>query len=336
MINSFAASITNDLYKTASKHARHVIWVFSDLQQAKFDNTKRCLDICMEDYALLGKPAEMIWYLGDSTEGANLAELERMTKLQEDAFSSLRIPLCYATGNHDYDYAEHCHREGQPSWLMPFYEMVQNHEGWFTTRRSEDTWFRISLGNYAVYFFCDHIARDNSWCSTHNRVRWGAESYPYSDDHFAAIRSEMEKCQKPYIITAAHCAFPGGNRDTELLGKIQPLPLNTRLHLYGHSHIGEYTCPKERIFSQIQWIDWQDIPQVDVASFENIRGSYCRSVILHIYEDDSLGLFFRNHDAHTVVSAFFPSMRSSEIPGNYERRRILSWTPWDGTPKPEA
>ncbi|MBR3644462.1 MAG: metallophosphoesterase, partial [Parasporobacterium sp.] len=263
----------NTLYEFARQKAKHTIWVFSDLQQAKFENTKRCLEICMEDYELLGKPADMIWYLGDSTEGSRLDELYRMTELQEKAFSSLDIPLCYTTGNHDYDYPEYCRRNNISDISMPFYEMVQHHPGWYTTSSCEETWFKVPVGDYMAYFFCDHIARDNSWCSTHNRIRYGGSAYPYGDSHFADIRKEMENCEKPHIITAAHCAFPGGNRDTDLLGKIQPLPLNVHLHLYGHSHIGEYTCPQERVFSQIQWVDWQDIPQVDVASFENIRGS---------------------------------------------------------------
>ena len=320
-------TIYDELYRVCSKRAKHTVWVFSDLQQKLFENAKKCLDLCMEDYELLGRPAEMLWYLGDSTESSNLPELEHMTKLQEDAFTSLGVPLCYTTGNHDYDYAEYCHRSGLSSYRMPFYDMVRSHPGWFTTKDPEETFFRVDLGNYAVFFFTDHVAKDNSWCSTHNGFRYGKENYPYTDEYFASVRGEMENCGKPHILTAAHCAFPGGNRDTYLLGKLQPLPLNVRLHLYGHSHIGEYMCPKERIFSQIQWVDWQDIPQVDVASFENIRGSYCRSVILQIYEDDSLGLFFRDHDGHRFVQAYFPKMSSSELPGNFEKRAELS-IPW--------
>ena len=327
--------IYDELYAMCRSRAKHTIWVFSDLQQARYEDAKRCLDICMEDYHMLGCPAGMIWYLGDSTEGADLSALEQMTALQEDAFGSLGIPLCYATGNHDYDYAEYCRNNRLPGVKMPFYEMVRRHAGWHTAANPEETWFKVPVGNYTVYFFCDHIAPDNSWCSTHNRVRYGEDRYPYGKEHFAAIRRDMESCASPHLITAAHCAFPGGNRDTGLLGLIQPLPLKTRLHLYGHSHIGEYKCPKERIFSQIQWVDWQDIPQVDVASFENVRGSYCHSVILHIYEDDTLGLFFRNHDEHRFLSAFFPAPRSYEREGDYENRMKLSWAPWDGVPMPE-
>ena len=317
----------DELYTVCKKHAVHTVWVFSDLQQKRFENAEKCIGICMEDYRLLSPDAEMIWYLGDSTESSDLQELIRMTDLQEEAYSSLGIPLCYATGNHDYDYPEYCHRNGMHAFTMPFYDMVRSHPGWHTTADCEETWFRQDIGNYAVYFFTDHVAHDLSWCSTHNGFRWGKENYPYGDEHFSGIRKAMAACDKANIITAAHCAFPGGNRDTEILGRIQPLPLNVRLHLYGHSHIGEYTCPKERIFSQIQWVDWQDIPQVDVASFENLRGSFCRSVILHIYEDDSLGLFFRNHDSHTFYQAFFPRRTSSEIAGNYDKRMELS-IPW--------
>jgi len=321
------STIYDDLYRLCAPRAKHTIWVFSDLQQGRYENAKRCLDISMRDYLSLGAPAEMIWYLGDSTEGHDLGELERMTAMQEEAFLSLGIPLCYATGNHDYDYAEYCHKNGIASCRMPFYEMVKQHPGWHTTPDVEDTWFKITIGNYCVYFFTDHMARDGSWCSTHNGDRWGGEAYPYTREHFAAIREDMNRWDGP-IITASHCAFPGGNRETRLLSCIQPLPVTTRLHLYGHAHIGEYRCPKERVFSQIQWIDWQDIPQIDVASFENIRGSWCRSVLLHIYEDDSLGVFFRNHDEGRFVSAFFPARTSAETPGNYEKRAELSHTPW--------
>lgn len=320
-------TIYDELYAIGRKHAKHEIWVFSDLQQKQFELAKKCLNICMTDYESMGKPAEMIWYLGDSTESDNLPELLQMTDLQENAFGQLGIPLCYATGNHDYDYAEFCHKQGLSSFQMPFYDMVRRHPGWYTTRNPEETCFSIELDNYAIFFFCDHIAKDLSWCSTHNGCRWGEESYPYEQRYFDDLRQRMLNCGKKNIITAAHCAFPGGNRETKILGKIQPLPLNVKLHLYGHSHIGEYTCPKERIFSQIQWVDWQDIPQVDVSSFENVRGSFCRSVFLQIYEDDSLGLFFRNHDERRFTQAFFPKMESSEILGNYEQREILS-IPW--------
>lgn len=320
-------TIYDGLYEICAPRAKHTVWVFSDLQQGRYEVAKRCMELSVSDYKSFGAPADMIFYLGDSTQGTNPTELKRMVDMQENALGSLGIPLCYATGNHDYDYAEYCYQNHIPDFHMFFYEMVQRHPGWYTTRDMEETWFKVPLGNYMIYFVCDHVAHDNSWCSTHNAFRYGKELYPYTEKDFAKIREDMEACDKPHIITAAHCAFPGGNRDTYLTGLIQPLPLNVRLHLYGHSHVGEYRCPRERVFSQIQWVDWQDVPQVDVSSLEDVRGSFCRSVIMQIYEDDSIGLFFRDHNNHRFVQAYFPKMFSSEIPGAYALRETLA--DWD-------
>lgn len=315
--------IYDELYEAGKKKAKHTVWVFSDLQQARYENAAKCLQIAMDDIDRLDRPAEQIWYLGDSTESANLPELQRMTELQEKAFEKLGIPVCYATGNHDYDYAERCFREGRSDFRMPFYEMIQRHSDWHTTKNCEDLYFKVELGDYMIYFLCDHVSRENKWCATHNQIRYGAVDYPYTHEDFAAIRRDMEQCEKKHLLTAAHCGFPGGNRDSYLLSLIQPLPTRVHLHLYGHSHIGEYRCPGNRVFSKIQWVDWQDIPQVDVSSFENIRGSYCRSVLMQIYEDNTLGLFFRNHDDHRFESAFFPSIFSAEKEGDYARREAL-------------
>lgn len=310
----------NQLYEFMKKKAKHTVWVFSDLQQSLFENTKKCLDICMEDYRMLGCPAEAIWYLGDSTEGTDIKELPRMVKLQEDAFSSLKIPLYYATGNHDYDYSFEAKKTGARV-QMPFYEMVQQHPGWYTTKSREDTYFTGNIGSYQVFFFCDHIANDNSWLSTHNQVRYGEEVYPYRLSYWKELREKIAAAG-PHVITASHYAFPGGNRDALLLGKMQPLPNNIRLHLYGHAHMGDYRCVMQNVFRRISWVDYQDIAQVDVASFENIRGSHCNSVLLQIYEDDTIGLFFRNHDLHTFTEAYFPAYESTEPDGGYEK-----WAP---------
>ena len=315
-------SIYDELYEAGLKRAKNVMWVLSDLQQPTFRQAKHCLDICMEDYALLQPPTDMICYLGDATEGHDPVELEKMVNIQEKAFSSLGTPLCYAMGNHDMDFMNHSLNEGKegPFW-HPFRDMVASHADWFVAPSVEDSWFSVPFGNYNIFFLQDHCAEDGAWMSTHNRILFGEENYPYGNDHFAKIRQEIAAYEGP-VITAGHCAFPGGNRDTYLMSKIQPLPLNVRLHLYGHSHIGEYSWPQERAFCQISWIDWQDIPQIDVASFENYRGTYCRSVFLQVYEDDSLGVFFRNHDAHTFMSAFFPAKETAEKAGDFEKYAV--------------
>ena len=313
-------TIADELYEFKKDKAKAVVWVLSDLQQKIYDNMKRCLDICMDDYGRLNKPAEAIWYLGDAVEGTDPENISKMVADQEKAFSSLNVPLTYVCGNHDYDFCAKAIQEGRKEKLyIPFYDMVRSHENWHAASSPSDIYFTEDFHDFKLFCFQDHIAPDLSWLSTHNMIRSGRENYPYTKDYFENIRKEMADCKKT-VITIGHTSFPGGNRDfeAEITNQILPLPRNVRLHLYGHSHIGEYMWPREKAFSQISWVNWQDIPQIDVASFENIRGSYCHSVLLHIYDDNSFGIFFRNHDRHRFESAYFPSLETSEKENGYE------------------
>lgn len=296
-------SIYDAIYQESLRHAKHRVWVLSDLQQALPENTRRCLASGMEDFELLGRPAEQIWYLGDAVEGADLKHLIAMSELQERAFGELGLPLCYATGNHDYDYPRR--NPGQPI-CMPFWEMVRDHPGWHTTQRCDEMYFRIQLGSWPVYFFCDHIAPDGTWFSTHSRIPAPETGYPYDQAYFDALRAQIA-AETHEVITAGHGGFSGCNRDHELRDRLFPLPSNVAMHLYGHSHIGDTMWGRENVYRRISWVDWHDIPQVDVSSFENIRGECCRSVLLHIHEDDTMALFFRNHDEHCFTEAYFPS-----------------------------
>ena len=85
------------------------------------------------------------------------------------------------------------------------------------------------------------------------------------------------------------------------------MPKTERIHFYGHSHIGDWVWGKKDAWRRICWVDWHDVPQIDVSSFENIRGHHCRSVLLHIYADGNMGVFFRNHDLHCFTEAYFPA-----------------------------
>lgn len=86
-----------------------------------------------------------------------------------------------------------------------------------------------------------------------------------------------------------------------------PLPTNVRIHFYGHAHIGDFTWAREDAYRRISWVDWHDIPQINVSSFENVRGDASRSVLLHIHEDGGMGVFFRNHDSGEFMESYFPS-----------------------------
>ncbi len=294
----------NQLYELSKARAAQTVWVMSDLQQSNPENMQHCLDTAMEDYVHhLGSPAQAIWYLGDGVEGADLHHLMDMSRRQEEAFGKLEVPLYYVGGNHDFDYTARYPEEGRE----PFMDMVRDHPGWHTTKTAQDYYFRSQLGGYEVFFFSDHAAADRRWCVTHGTLRWGnREEYPYTMAHAQALRREMADCGKP-VITCGHYAFPGGNRQSALMSKLLPLPETVRLHLYGHAHIGDIVWAARDAFRRISWVDYHDIPQVNVSSFENIRGEKCRSVLLHIYPDGQLGLFFRNHDDHTFTEAYFPA-----------------------------
>ena len=314
----------DDLYRESFSRAAHRVWILSDLQQSLPENTRRCLAAGIADFELLGRPAEQIWYLGDAVEGADADRLTAMCRLQEDAFASLGLPLCYATGNHDYDYS--CAHPGQAPW-MPFYEMVRDHPGWKTAASCEDFYFRTEIGETRVYFLCDHIARDGRWGVTHSRIRWGRGEYPYTEADARALRAEMAAETGP-MITCGHYGFSGCNRDHDLMDSLLPLPAGERIHFYGHSHIGDWKWGKKDTWRRISWVDWHDVPQIDVSSFENIRGRFCRSVFLHLDEDGNMGVFFRNHDEHRFTEAYFPARENG--PEGWDDQRLRYGIPREG------
>lgn len=296
------------IYHESLKRAKHKIWIMSDLQQGNPDHARECLDISMKDYEKMGQPADMIWYLGDSVEGKTYSHLQKMCAMQEETFAKTGIPLCYTMGNHDLDYMQHESQIGKkPS--LPFYETVKNHAGWHTTASYTDLYFKLQVGEFMVYFFCDHVAEDKEWWTTHGRVNGNEKAYPYYDQ-YEKIREEIAAQNCP-VITVSHYAYLGGNREALLQSKLLPLPENVKIHFYGHAHIGDFAWAKENAYRRIAWVDWHDIPQINVSSFEHIRGKSCRSVFLHIYEDNSFGIFFRNHNEQVFSEVYMPAK------GNY-------------------
>lgn len=292
------------IYQQSLQRAKHKIWILSDLQQRNPDFAKECLTICMDDYEQMNHPADMIWYLGDAVEGNNRNHLLDMCEMQENAFAKTGIPLCYTIGNHDFDYCLSDEHRTE-SIFLPFYEMVQQHNGWHTTSHYTEPYFKVPMGDFMICFFCDHIAENRSWIVTHGKVNGDSTSYPHMDT-LEKIRQEICETKSP-VITASHYSFAGGNRASGYLSKLLPLPGNVKIHFYGHAHIGDFDWAKENAYRRIAWVDWHDIPQINVSSFEHIRGKTCRSVFLHIYEDNSFGIFFRNHDAHAFSECYFPA-----------------------------
>ena len=139
-----------------------------------------------------------------------------MAEMQENAFGSLGIPLCYTLGNHDFDYAEYCFRNGIKETEIPFYDTVRKHPGWHTTENVSDICFSLPFGNDMFWFFSDHAAEDNSWCATHSYFRYGRENYPYTEEDYQKIREEIAASGKR-VLTFGHCAMPGGNNHAMML-----------------------------------------------------------------------------------------------------------------------
>ena len=122
-------------------------------------------------------------------------------------------------------------------------------------------------------------------------------AYPYTTEHYLALNEQIRKLDKP-VITMSHYAFPGGNREAPLFKQLLPLPENVRMHFYGHAHIGDAEWAGKDCYRKLSGVDDQAIMQVNVASLENYRGTAVRSVLVNVYEDDEIGILFRNHSSH--------------------------------------
>jgi len=270
----------------------HRVWVFSDLQQAIPSEARRCLTTALEDFRALGLPVEQIWYLGDAVEGARVEHLEEMAAMQVEAFSGFGVPLRYVLGNHDFDLMTKA--GGQSGARAVFRDAVLKVPTWRTTESIESFYFVDRIGEFTVAFFSDHADPRGRWISTHGTVHGEQRLYPHGAEAYERVRDELASVDGP-VITCSHYAFAGGNRPSGLHDLMLPLPANVRLHLYGHAHIGDATWAGKDLYRKIAAVDDHPIIQCDVASLEDGRGSATRSMVLEIYRDGSLGLFFRNH-----------------------------------------
>ena len=295
-----SSSTLDQVVRTLAPRAKHRVWVVSDLQQARPEKARRCLSIALDDFRALDLPPEQVWYLGDAVEGTSLPQLEEMGRMQVQLLGALNVPLKYVTGNHDFDYARF---SPERRMIVPFQETVRRTPGWRTTDRLEDFYFIDSIGDHQVVFLSDHASDSPRWVTTHGMVQEGSEYYPYSKRHYEELRDRIAQSNKPTIL-CSHYAFPGGNRPSELMAWMMPLPDNVRLHLYGHSHIGDKVWGKENAFRKISGIDDHKAPQADIASLEDDRGSEIRSAILEIHPDNALALYFRDHRRRAWADAY--------------------------------
>jgi hypothetical protein len=273
-------------------HVRHRVWVISDLQQSIPAEARRCLSTAVEDYRSLHLPIEQIWYLGDAVEGAQLDHLEEMAAMQAEVLASFGVPLRYVLGNHDLDLLRLDPGAREPT--ASFRDAVLRTPNWRTTDSIESFYFIDRIGEFTVAFFSDHADPTGRWFSTHGLIHGDAGAYPHDAMAYRRVRDEIAATPGP-VITCSHYAFAGGNRPSALHDLMLPLPANIRLHLYGHAHIGDAAWAGKDLYRKIACVDNHRIVQCDIASLEDGRGSATRSMLLEIYADRSLGLYFRNH-----------------------------------------
>lgn len=285
-----------------TKTPLHRFWIFSDLQQSDPVNASRCMHEGVEDFLSIGTSVDAVCYLGDSTEGCNLAHLEEMADMQVRELARVDAPVYYVMGNHEFDY--HRHVEGPSSLTIPMRDRILHESQWRTTASARDWTMLADFGDLSLLFFSDRCdPSDRTWVTTHCSVHNvdGCDSPgPDIDSDIASARALAESIPNPFF-TLSHYAFKGGNRDDEgdLQNRLLPLPQNTLAHFYGHSHVGDSLWGKQNAFRQISTIDNSTITQFDIASLENLRGSAIRSAILEWYGQGAFGVFFRNHTTHS-------------------------------------
>ncbi|MCC5788938.1 MAG: metallophosphoesterase [Opitutales bacterium] len=281
------------LHDALREKVQHRVWVCSDLQQWDPEIAKTNLEIIFADFHSLKAPCEQVWNLGDSTDGRHLENQRRTITLQAEAFESLEIPIYYTFGNHDFDLLKKSPEEG--SAMVPAWEILKPRPAWHLPEKLDDFYFEGELGGFKIYFMGDHACPWGKWIVTHGKIHGDESQYPHSSAAYQSLRSEWAESSDPILI-AGHYSFPGGNRPSPLLQNCLPLPDPVKAVFYGHAHLGEERLLQENNFRKIAYANYQSIPQFDIAAMENRKGTFLRSALVEIYEDQSVGVFFRNHE----------------------------------------
>lgn len=263
------------------------IWAFSDLQQSEPAKAEACLKTAVEDIQSLQLDLDYLWYLGDATEGDDPASLQAMCEMHLNYLRPLDAPLRYVLGNHDFDYFSIEPR----AW---FAETVRSVPGWRTTDDMTSFYYTEDIGPFLIVFLSDHGDPEGRWHTTHGVLKGKLEYYPHLEEHYEQLKQLIADSSKP-VIMVSHYAFAGSTRPSHLHGRLLPLPPTVRMHLHGHAHIGDARWAGKDAYRKFAGVDHQHIPQFNISSLENGRGSSIRSALIEIYEDTSIGIFFRDH-----------------------------------------
>lgn len=300
-------SVINELINTSSQKALTRLWLISDLQQREPQNAEKFLSCAMNDFKNAVKlPVDGICYLGDSSEGIDREKIDCMTSMQIQQFELLHVPIYYAMGNHELDFYKHAPHQDGSAPELPFYNAVKTLPLWNCISSQEDICFFHDFGCFFSVFLSDHASSHGDWYATHG---CGNGTYPYTSEDYQKINERIAAAGKP-VFLFSHYPFPGGNRPSDLMAQMLPLPQNVRAHFYGHAHIGDAAWAKENLFRKISCVENQSIMQFDISSLDNLRGSTVRSAFFEYYGDGEYSVFWRDHK-HALWEDFFLSRKDS-------------------------
>jgi len=290
------------VFKSARREALRRFWLISDLQQSEPERAERYFEAAFSDFERLDSGAEAVCSLGDAAEGSDPEKLRIMIDMQVGKLDSLRLPIYHCLGNHEFDYYRTMVARGEKP-QVPFFEAVKGKKNWHLAPSFSDFWFCEEFPEFTMLFLSGHAAADGSWRAEHQTLP-AAPNYPYRREAWTRLKERFADTGKP-VFTFAHCAFPGGNRPSDILAQMLPLPPNFRAHFYGHAHIGDAVWAKENLYRQISTVEDSPVCQFDIASLDHLRGTTVRGAFFDYYGDGEYGVFFRDHLNHRWEQCFF-------------------------------
>jgi hypothetical protein len=292
----------------SANHVVHRVWVISDLQQSDLGIARQCLTTAIEDFKSLSLNCEQIWYLGDSVQGTDEVVLKQMAEMQIELLGSLKIPLIFTSGNHEFDpywyRLDDLPLVGQEQIKVISRDIFSKKSDWKTSEKISDFYFTDKLGDYTLFFFPDHAHSQGQWLVGNGKVHGDVGAYPHTKESYQNVVEQIKDINGP-VITAGHNSFAGGLRSSPLLSQMLPLPNNVRAHFYGHCHIGDVKWGGPESLRKLSTVDYQNIPQIDIAALENHRGDAVRSTVFEIYEDGTFGVLLREHCKKRWSDAYF-------------------------------
>ncbi|MEX0653915.1 MAG: metallophosphoesterase family protein [Phycisphaeraceae bacterium] len=272
------------------------VWVQSDLQLGRPALAREVLANAVADMEALDEPVDAIWCLGDALVGSREADLAEVAAACIELLESFDVPICYVMGNHEMDLR--C----TGTRCYPLYEQVAGRPLWHTMAKLEDPWFeRQCLGCRAV-FFGDHADPAGQWLTQHHGLKPTDATYPHTAA-WPRLRDRLARAAEP-VVFAGHYAFPGGQRPSDLMGQLLPLPETVRLHLHGHAHIGDMVHNREHPWRRNNPITGQPQRQYNISALETARSPGSHSALLRFDAGEPARLDIRCHLQQQWVERF--------------------------------